>query len=215
MKPWAVICEAHARSSVLCSPCATHARIRISLKVGHIKAQRHQLLPRTACTEESGLFCTVLTRSASLGQSACSGIRHPRFWGTTPCGRGRAIGGPLERRQRKIHYDEMVPQTGMHASASSPESENMRTSMSVKGLPVSLLVAWMSRSRKLPGLHPDRMLTSWLPPLAVPLAAPFAAASRARVSLISSAHRARSLRRACDGRRTHVVHSARYWQPAW
>jgi len=65
--------------------------------------------------------------------------------------------------------------------------------MSVKGLPVCLLVAWISRSRKLPGLHPDRMLTSWLPPLAVPLAA----ASRARVSLISSAHRARSLRRAC------------------
>ena len=69
--------------------------------------------------------------------------------------------------------------------------------MSVNGLPVSLLVAWISRSRKLPGLQPDRMLTSCLP-----LAVPLAAASRARVSLISSAHRARSLRRACEGRAT-------------
>ena len=75
----------------------------------------------------------------------------------------------------------------------------MRTSISVKGLPVSLLVAWISRSRKLPGLQPDRMLTSCFP-LAVPLAEPSACASRALVSLISSAHRARSRRRACDGR---------------
>ena len=62
------------------------------------------------------------------------------------------------------------------------------TSISVNGLPDSLLVAWINRSRKLPGLQPDLMLTSCLPlawPLAVPLAVLLAAASRARVSWIS------------------------------
>ena len=70
--------------------------------------------------------------------------------------------------------------------------------MSVNGLPVSLFVAWISRSRKLPGLQPDRMLTSCVP-FTVPLAVPFAAVSRARVSWISWVSRARSLRRACAG----------------
>ncbi len=86
------------------------------------------------------------------------------------------------------------------------------TSMSVNGLPVSLLVAWINKSRKLPGLHPDRMLTSCLAlavPLAVPLAEPFAvpfiAASRARVSSMSWVSSPRNLCRACKVSSRHIT----------